>query len=68
MPCSYRGMYTRDNYNETEIGQLYAQEVKKLINNAINKNRRIAAFISESMVSCGGQVVLPPGYLRTVYE
>lgn len=28
---------------------------------------RIAAFYAESIISCGGQVILPPGYLRAVY-
>lgn len=27
----------------------------------------MAAFIGESMVSCGGQVILPKGYLQAVY-
>jgi ethanolamine-phosphate phospho-lyase len=39
-----------------------------MINNAQNKSRNVAAFISESLVSCGGQVVLPPDYLKTVYR
>ncbi|HLJ46872.1 MAG TPA: aminotransferase class III-fold pyridoxal phosphate-dependent enzyme [Bryobacteraceae bacterium] len=29
---------------------------------------RPAAFICESILSCAGQVVLPPGYLRRAYE
>ncbi|RWS12550.1 Alanine--glyoxylate aminotransferase 2-like 1 [Dinothrombium tinctorium] len=68
LPCSYRGKYTREKVPENEIGELYAQEVQKLINNAHNSGRKIAAFICESMVSCGGQVVLPNGYLRHVYK
>lgn len=28
---------------------------------------RVCAFFSESILSCGGQVVLPPGYLQAVY-
>ena len=28
---------------------------------------RIAAFFSESIISCGGQIILPPGYLAAVY-
>jgi 4-aminobutyrate aminotransferase-like enzyme len=27
-----------------------------------------AAFLCESVISCGGQVVLPPGYLQTAYR
>ena len=28
----------------------------------------VAAFISESIMSCAGQIVFPPGYLRRVYS
>jgi 4-aminobutyrate aminotransferase-like enzyme len=42
--------------------------VQKLINNAHNSDRRIAAFIHESMISCGGQVVLPKDYLKNAYR
>jgi ethanolamine-phosphate phospho-lyase len=68
LPCSYRGKYTRDDYSISEISKLYAQDVQEIINSATNQGRRIGAFIHESMVSCGGQVVLPPNYLKTVYE
>lgn len=68
IPCSYRGKYTRDEYSDRQISQLYAQEVQKLINDAHKRDRKIAAFIHESMISCGGQVVLPDGYLDQVYR
>ena len=29
---------------------------------------RIGAFFCESILSCGGQVVLPAGYLQEVYD
>ena len=29
---------------------------------------RMCAFYCESILSCGGQVVLPAGYLQDVYE
>ena len=29
---------------------------------------RLAAFICESFLSCGGQIVLPPGYLAAAYR
>ncbi|XP_054156082.1 5-phosphohydroxy-L-lysine phospho-lyase-like [Oppia nitens] len=68
LPCSYRGKYTTDKHSETEIGQLYAREVQQLINNAHDSGRRIGAFIHESMISCGGQVVLPKHFLKTAYK
>ena len=68
LPCSYRGKYTTKDYKPDVIGKLYSDEVKNIINNAHNDGRKIAAFISESMISCGGQVVLPPNYLKNVYR
>ncbi|CAG2121842.1 unnamed protein product, partial [Medioppia subpectinata] len=44
------------------------KEVQNLINNAHNSGRNIAAFIAESMISCGGQVVLPHHFLKTAYK
>ena len=68
MPCSYNGLYTKEKHTEEQIGELYAGEVKKLIDQAHQNGRRIAAFFAESMISCGGQIVLPKGYLKRVYE
>lgn len=68
IPCAYRGKYSKDEYSSEEVSKLYAQEVQKIINDAHGKDRSIAAFIHESMISCGGQVVLPPGYLQQVYR
>jgi 4-aminobutyrate aminotransferase-like enzyme len=38
------------------------------IKHARERSDGIAAFISESVMSCAGQIVLPPGYLRSVYS
>lgn len=61
-------MYTKEKHTEEQLGELYANEVKKLIDQAHKNDRRIAAFFAESMISCGGQIVLPKGYLKKVYE
>ncbi|XP_023241830.1 5-phosphohydroxy-L-lysine phospho-lyase-like isoform X2 [Centruroides sculpturatus] len=68
LPCSYRGKYTKNEYSEEEIGKLYANDIRDLINQVHNRGRNIAAFIAESMISCGGQVILPKNYLRNVYR
>ena len=31
------------------------------------KGKRVGAFLAESVLGCGGQIVLPPGYLREAY-
>ena len=64
MPDRYRGPY-KNNY---EAGRLYANQVNDVIKQSKCDGRRIAAFISESMLSCGGQIVLPPNYLSQVYR
>lgn len=48
-----------------EIGQSYAREFIETLN---SKEQEIAAFISEPIVGCGGQVPLAPGYLTEVYS
>jgi len=68
IPCSYRGKYTKEDYTDPELASLYNNEVAKIITEAQAKGRAIAAFIHEAMISCGGQVVLPEGYLQSVYE
>ncbi|KAI7688206.1 hypothetical protein SSS_10662 [Sarcoptes scabiei] len=68
LPCQYRGRYNLDQFKENEIGSLYAEEVDELIKNVKQSGRQIAAFIHESMISCGGQIVLPQNYLQKVYR
>ncbi|XP_076317760.1 5-phosphohydroxy-L-lysine phospho-lyase isoform X2 [Tachypleus tridentatus] len=68
LPCGYRGKYTNTEYSQEELGELYSNEVKKLINEAHNTGRNIGAFIVESIISCGGQLLLPPNYLRNTYK
>jgi len=68
LPCSYRGEFTTDDYERSEIGYKYAENVRNVINKAEAQDRKIAAFFAESMVSCGGQVLLPESYLAQVYK
>lgn len=56
VPDSYRGKYRSTDYNEEQLGELYANEVVKLVENAEKKGRRIALFLAESLQSCGGQI------------
>lgn len=60
-PDTYRGAYR--GYNE-ESGRLYAAEIE----NVISKTGGVGAFIAESIVGCGGQIMLPPTYLERVYK
>lgn len=60
LPDAFRGKYRG---NTTETGKNYAAHVGNAIANIRNEGRGAAAFICESVISCGGQVTLPPGYL-----
>jgi 4-aminobutyrate aminotransferase-like enzyme/Ser/Thr protein kinase RdoA (MazF antagonist) len=60
IPDAYRGIY-RDNTPET--GLQYAAHVGEAARRVRDQGRGVAAFICESVISCGGQVPLPPGYL-----
>ncbi len=63
-PDTYRGQY-RDHKT---AGRKYAQHVLAASKQITSKRRRVAAFIAESMLSCAGQIVPPPGYLEAAYR
>lgn len=64
IPDVYRGLY-RDS--ET-AGKQYASHASKIIERLQNQGKKIGGFIAESVLSCGGQVMLPEGYLKEVYQ
>lgn len=64
-PDTYRGKYREDHVDPAKA---YANEVKKIIEAAHHNGRKIAAFIAESMQSCGGQIIPPAGYFQKVAE
>ncbi|NNG10195.1 MAG: aminotransferase class III-fold pyridoxal phosphate-dependent enzyme, partial [Arenibacter sp.] len=45
-----------------------AAEVKKQINNIHAKGRGVGGFIIEPIISCGGQIELPEGFLAAAYD
>ena len=62
LPDAFRGKYTGDT-----TADLYADEVQLLIENLAGKSRKLAALILEPIISCGGQIPLPKGFLKKVY-
>ena len=64
LPDMYRGRY-RDPLT---AGELYAANIHELIQSIHKKDKQLCAFISESVLSCGGQLVLPHNYLSLVYQ
>ncbi|XP_070805294.1 ethanolamine-phosphate phospho-lyase [Pituophis catenifer annectens] len=64
-PDIYRGKYREDH--EDSAGA-YADDVRNIIEKAQKNGRKIAAFIAESMQSCGGQIIPPAGYFQEVAQ
>ncbi|XP_053559509.1 ethanolamine-phosphate phospho-lyase isoform X1 [Bombina bombina] len=64
-PDTYRGKYREDH---PDPAAAYAEEVNQIIQEVQKNNRQIAAFIAESMQSCGGQIIPPAGYFQKVAE
>jgi 4-aminobutyrate aminotransferase-like enzyme/Ser/Thr protein kinase RdoA (MazF antagonist) len=63
LPDAFRGKYKGKN-----AGEDYASEVHNQINNIHKKNRKVGGFILEPIISCGGQIELPEGFLPKAYE
>jgi len=63
LPDAFRG-----NYRGKNTGEKYAEEVQKLIDGIKTKNRDVCALIVEPIISCGGQIELPEGFLANAYK
>ena len=63
MPDTYRGPHRGD-----DAGAAYAIEAADVIGAACRNGRAVAALFIESMLSCGGQIPLPDGYLSAAAE
>lgn len=59
-PNLYRGEFT---YDDLSAGEKYAESVGSIL-----KEEKVAAFICETLLGVGGQLPLPEGYLKKVYE
>jgi 4-aminobutyrate aminotransferase-like enzyme/Ser/Thr protein kinase RdoA (MazF antagonist) len=64
LPDDYRGPYRR---GDSEAGAKYAGHVAQAIAEIYGQRKKLGAFIAESLPGCGGQIVLPPGFLREAY-
>ena len=63
LPDAFRG-----KYRGIDTGEQYAEEVQKQIEIVHSKNRGVGAFMIEPIISSGGQVELPKGFLKKSYE
>ncbi|MBM3176730.1 MAG: aminotransferase class III-fold pyridoxal phosphate-dependent enzyme [Bacteroidetes bacterium] len=65
IPDVYRGLY-RDTVENP--GARYASHVEKAVQEIQSSGKKLAALIFESVISCGGQVELPAGFLKQSYD
>ena len=63
IPDSFRGKYRGKNTTPK-----YVFEVKKQIELIHSKNKRLGGIIIEPIISCGGQIELPEGFLAKVFD
>jgi 4-aminobutyrate aminotransferase-like enzyme/Ser/Thr protein kinase RdoA (MazF antagonist) len=63
IPDTFRGIY-----RGKKAGDRYASEVQKQIEIIAKKQRKLGGFIIEPIISCGGQIELPSGFLKKSYQ
>lgn len=63
LPDAFRGKYRGEDSAEK-----YAEEVQKQIDIIHKIGRGVGALIIEPIISCGGQIELPPGFFSKAYE
>ena len=64
LPDPYRGLYRGTT---RESGMRYGEHVQQAIERVHARGRRVAAFFAEPLLGCGGQIVLPDGYLEDAF-
>ncbi len=65
MPDLFRGRFRK---GEPDAARKYAESVGACLERIEAEGRKPAGFIAEALLSCGGQIVLPEGYLKDVYR
>jgi len=65
LPDGHAGKYSG---HDGSTAQAYAAEVQRVLQQLEQENRSPAGIICESIISCGGQVMPPPGYFKEVYR
>ncbi len=64
-PDTFRGPFRAA---DADAGRKYAQAVRGAVKAILQAGSRPSAFLCESILSCAGQVMLPPGYLAESYR
>ncbi len=64
-PDPYRGIYS--DVPLSEQSSHYIADVEQIINKLIEQSSKAPAIIAEPILSCGGQIVPPPHYLKRLF-
>ena len=64
MPDPIRGKWT---YRDKKWNQKYIDDALLKIKKIIKVNK-ISCFFAESILGCGGQIILPPNYLKNIFK
>lgn len=67
-PDSYRGKFNRFNSTLGAVKDQYVSEIDSIAQKIADEGRGVAAYIAESLQSCGGQIIPPEGYFQDVYR
>ena len=65
MPDGLRGRW---KYSDKDWVKKYILQVKSVVDKLYNNNKKLSCFFVESILGCGGQVTLPPNYLKEVFK
>ena len=65
MPDGIRGKWT---YLSKNWINNYLNEAKEFIDKTFSKNRKLSCFFAESILGCGGQIILPKNYLKSIFK
>tara|TARA_Y100000748_G_scaffold188866_1_gene158066 strand:- start:8767 stop:10083 length:1317 start_codon:yes stop_codon:yes gene_type:complete len=63
IPDPFRGIHRGE-----ESGELYVNEIQKILHRLQSENKTISTFIAESIMGCGGQLIPPKGFLSGAYN
>ncbi|XP_066599894.1 alanine--glyoxylate aminotransferase 2-like isoform X2 [Prorops nasuta] len=67
-PDAYRGKYRDCDYPDEDLGEKYSNDVKEICENVKSQGKGVCAFIAESLISVGGQIIPPKNYFKNVYK
>jgi len=65
MPDGIRGKW---KYSHKDWVNKYINQAKILIEKINYKKKKLSCFFTESILGCGGQIILPKNYLKEIYK